>query len=334
MLQALVTDKAPSGQLVLRIAGHQITATADIPVQKGAVLSLEVSRLTPQPTLKILGSPLPASVAANASAEPHSGNYQGLVVRQNEVVLPLQLARHILNGVNIPALLPALGREIDAIFRSLTQFSALRDPKVLKALLSQSYQSDGENTSPIDAGSKSDMKSLLSRLLTSLDANLLQQAGDHELAQLQALRDASEGALSRLALSQIKSAVSQEGAVKGWYFELPILMEQELRNLFVVVEQEKRNSGRLSPSWRLWLALDAGKLGPVEAEIFYGGEALSVVLYAEREATYRAMKADVGQLRDALEARGDKTGVINCRQGLTGRTFQQAISMACLEAHV
>ena len=58
VLQALVTDKFPSGQLVLRVAGQQITATADIPVQKGAVLTLEVNRLTPTPTLKIIDAPV------------------------------------------------------------------------------------------------------------------------------------------------------------------------------------------------------------------------------------------------------------------------------------
>jgi len=322
VLQALVVDKAPSGQLVLRVAGHQITAIADIPVQKGAVLSLEVSRLTPQPTLKIIGAPQSTPTVAAGAADPLSGAYQGLVVRQNDVVLPFQLMRQILNGVNVTSLLPMLGKELDAVFRSLSQLSALKDPKVLKGLLSQLYQSGTGNTSRLIG------------LMALLEEGLPQQIGEQDLTQLQALRDAIEGALSRLALSQIKSAISQDGAVKGWYFELPIFMEQEPRNLFLVVEQEKRGAGRESSSWRLWLALDGGKLGPVEAEIFYGGEALSVVLYAEQEATYRAMKSDIGQLRDALEANGSMTGVIQCRQGLTGRTFQQAISMACLEARV
>lgn len=321
VLQALVVDKAPSGQLVLRIAGHQITATADIPVQKGAVLSLEVSRLTPQPTLKIIGAPQSTHAVAAGSADSLSGAYQGLVVRQNDVVLPFQLMRQILNGVNVTSLLPILGKELDAIYRSLNQLSAMRDPKVLKGLLSQLNQFGTGNLSR------------LTGLLALLEGGLPHQIGESDLAQLQSLRDASEGALSRLALSHIKSAVSQEGEVKGWYFELPVFIEEEPRNLFVVVEQEKKHAERES-SWRLWLALDGGKLGPVEAEIFYGGEALSVVLYAEQEATYRAMKSDIGQLRDALETRGSMTGVIQCRQGLTGRSFQQAISMACLEARV
>ncbi|HCD56971.1 MAG TPA: hypothetical protein DEQ90_16220, partial [Halieaceae bacterium] len=47
-LSALVSGQRPTGELVLRVGGLQITATADIPVQQGARLLLEVRQLQPQ----------------------------------------------------------------------------------------------------------------------------------------------------------------------------------------------------------------------------------------------------------------------------------------------
>jgi hypothetical protein len=44
-LNALVTGQRPTGELVLRVGGQQITATADIPIQQGASLMLEVKQL-------------------------------------------------------------------------------------------------------------------------------------------------------------------------------------------------------------------------------------------------------------------------------------------------
>ncbi|MEZ5480928.1 MAG: hypothetical protein R3E73_01785 [Porticoccaceae bacterium] len=84
VLQALVTDKSPAGNLVLRIGGHQITATADIPVQKGAVLMLEVQGLKPVPTLKVTGSFVDSHVAQNVTAKNSivDGQLQLLVPRQ------------------------------------------------------------------------------------------------------------------------------------------------------------------------------------------------------------------------------------------------------------
>ncbi|HBM83217.1 MAG TPA: flagellar hook-length control protein FliK, partial [Halieaceae bacterium] len=64
-LSALVSGQRPTGELVLRVGGLQITATADIPVQQGARLLLEVRQLQPQAVLRIIGNP-----ASPASAEP------------------------------------------------------------------------------------------------------------------------------------------------------------------------------------------------------------------------------------------------------------------------
>ncbi|GAB5413205.1 MAG: flagellar hook-length control protein FliK [Congregibacter sp.] len=76
-LNALVTSQLPTGELVLRVGGQQITATADIPIQRGATLMLEVKSLQPIPTLKVLNpTPNPASVTVGGTLQllPQSGS--------------------------------------------------------------------------------------------------------------------------------------------------------------------------------------------------------------------------------------------------------------------
>ncbi|MEM6484761.1 MAG: flagellar hook-length control protein FliK [Pseudomonadota bacterium] len=55
-LNALVADRLPSGDLLLRIDGRTLTARSDIAAQPGARLQLEVKQLEPLPTLRVLTS--------------------------------------------------------------------------------------------------------------------------------------------------------------------------------------------------------------------------------------------------------------------------------------
>jgi hypothetical protein len=57
VLQARVVDQSSPGNLLLRIGGHQLTATAGFQVPKGTLLSLEVTGLFPAPSMKVINPP-------------------------------------------------------------------------------------------------------------------------------------------------------------------------------------------------------------------------------------------------------------------------------------
>ena len=55
VLNALVVDRMPSGNVLLSVGGREFVTSLDLPVQAGSRLQLEVQQLQPQVTLKMLG---------------------------------------------------------------------------------------------------------------------------------------------------------------------------------------------------------------------------------------------------------------------------------------
>ena len=61
VLNAVVADKLPSGEMVLKVGAERVTVSTDIPLQPGARLLLEVKQVQPQVTFRVLsagGTPL------------------------------------------------------------------------------------------------------------------------------------------------------------------------------------------------------------------------------------------------------------------------------------
>ena len=54
VLNALVVDRMPSGNVLLNVGGREFVTPLDLPVQAGTRLHLEVQQVQPQVTLKVL----------------------------------------------------------------------------------------------------------------------------------------------------------------------------------------------------------------------------------------------------------------------------------------
>ena len=69
MLNAVVADRLPSGDIVLKVGAERVTVSTDIPLQPGARLLLEVKQVQPQITFRVLspgGTPYMAPPEAMA----------------------------------------------------------------------------------------------------------------------------------------------------------------------------------------------------------------------------------------------------------------------------
>ncbi len=146
VLQALVVDQAPSGQLLLRLGAHRVTATTDLPVQKGATLKLEVTALTPTPTLKILNTnaqaPAPAATVLTPIAPRTDLERQlpALMARQGNVSNVFSGLGSGTSGANLLSLLGAqnTGSPVQALFKHLYQPSDLDSGAKLRQAVERS----------------------------------------------------------------------------------------------------------------------------------------------------------------------------------------------------
>lgn len=144
VLQALVVDQAPSGQLLLRIGAHKVSATTDLPVQKGATLKLEVSALSPTPTLKILSTngqtPATGSTTQLLPKTPMEQQLPALMARQGNVSNALAALSNRSSNANLLALLGANnnGSSVQAVLKHLYQPSDLNSATKLRQAVERS----------------------------------------------------------------------------------------------------------------------------------------------------------------------------------------------------
>lgn len=340
VLQALVTDKTPSGDLILRIAGHQVTATADIPVQKGAQLSLEINRLDPVPTLKIINTTVPLSTHPNSAM---AGQLQLLVPRQGEVVEPFRLLFNTAQGVNILSLLGFRPAEQAQIQRLAVDARQLADPKFLKEALNQSglFLEAHLKQLLLMGGvlTQGDLKAELLRILARVK---LQQettgSGSRSMDSdgLFELQQKLEGALARMTLAQMQAGEARETGGYRWAFELPVKINDGYQTLFISIDSDESRSSEdeQSQGWKVRLGMEFPKLGHVEAELFFSGKKLSVVTYAASPDTFKLMNDQIDLLRSSLESRGLETGTILCRLGSTEETSDSAIHSSCVDEKI
>ncbi|WP_061241343.1 flagellar hook-length control protein FliK [Ectopseudomonas composti] len=157
---------------------------------------------------------------------------------------------------------------------------------------------------------------LPSRLLQNMDGE----------ADLETLLKLAASAISRLQTHQLSSLAQTQVDANGnqlttWQLELPMRHQQEVIPLQIKLQREEQNAKgekneTKEPLWRIDLAFDLAHLGPlqVRAQLLRGS--LSSQLWAERADTASLISAELGNLRERLQAAGLEVGELACSQGM------------------
>ncbi|WAJ36040.1 flagellar hook-length control protein FliK [Pseudomonas sp. GOM7] len=158
-----------------------------------------------------------------------------------------------------------------------------------------------------------------------LPSRLLQNMEEGE-ADLEALLKLAAAAISRLQTHQLSSLAQTQVDANGnllttWQLELPMRHQQEIIPLQIKLQREEGNAkGQKNEQketlWRIDLAFDLEHLGPlqVRAQLLRGS--LSSQLWAERAETTALINAELGNLRERLQAAGLEVGELACSQGM------------------
>lgn len=317
-LSALVTGQRPTGELVLRVAGQQITATADIPVQQGARLMLEVKQLEPVPTLRIL-NPL----AANSTAATVGGTLQLLPASGNALASPplASVTQHLLHTQMTTALPTVVSEPMSQLLRQTIRPEQLALPAgVAKAVkgsgifLESSLAAELQGRAPAP---KDDMKAGLFRVLAGVEAALGKtQAVAMSVADAEMLLEMKrelEAGLGRITLQQLNSQPLEGQTARSWQLELPVQLAGSVHSLLITMEHERGREGGADgegsaqgeeDTWRVKLQLAPGALGLVEVSIVLQEEALSLRLAAQRSDVRAMLDAGMPALEKTLLSHG------------------------------
>lgn len=157
---------------------------------------------------------------------------------------------------------------------------------------------------------------LPSRLLQNMDGE----------ADLETLLKLAAAAISRLQTHQLSSLAQTQVDANGnllttWQLELPMRHQQEVIPLQIKLQREDEGgkpgkNEQKETLWRIDLAFDLDRLGPlqVRAQLLRGS--LSSQIWAERPDTVGLINAELDHLRDRLLAAGLEVGELACSQGL------------------
>lgn len=320
VLQALVADKLPSGELVLRIGAAQVTATSDIPVQKGAVMTLEVKSLTPVPLLSVKA----ASEAVANQIDPLRSQLQMLMSRQGNVTDPLATLMDPVRSAKLLALLDVKSGATAELIKHANLFEQLSDPKQLREAVNRSglfleprllhLALSGETQLPPDL--KADLLRLREQLDQALLAGLNKKGALSE--PLRAFREQVDGALATIALHQLAAHGPGERSNAMWLIHIPFQMQDAAHRLSLSISRNSpQNSAdeEAEDDWKVLLDVSLPHLGTIEAELYLRSNKLSVVMNSEIETTASLMQEHLSGLRSALESRGMEVGVLRSHLG-------------------
>jgi hypothetical protein len=312
-LNALVTNQRPTGELVLRVGGQQITATADIPIQQGATLLLEVKQLQPVPLLRVL-NPVASPAASNVG-----GTLQLLSTTPSGVSsTPLATVVQAIQSGQLSAAVPVtVVDSLSQLLRLVSRAERVTLPEGLAAALRNSgvfFESalaasgEGKPTSP-----QGDLKAGLFQALARVDAALAQAeklslpASDAEA--LWNLKRELEAGLGRITVNQLASQPA-DTASRHWQLEIPVQLAGDLHSLRIELEQERGAGGgnagedEAEDRWNIQLAFAPAALGALEVKMRLQGDTLDLRFAAANAAVRQVIDAGIPRLVNALASRG------------------------------
>jgi hypothetical protein len=325
VLNAVVADKLPSGEMVLKVGAERVTASTDIPLQPGARLLLEVKQVQPQITFRVLsagGAPYVAAPDAMTEAiklQRQAGTTQ---VPKDGLAQLFSMLRAFGGGS-----LQALGLD-RAIVKQLQGGVKSSDELTKPDALIKAIQSNGtfhESLLAHGAGSMAglaadDLKGQLMRAVFRVRANLedsdkLGLQAD-QVGLLETLRSALESGLKIITDNQLGSVPAEQTQLpQQWCFDIPFRFGEEVYSIGIQIFEDGAHSaageGALSKTWAAHISLNMPGLGATEITVKLVGERISVDLAGSEQETLALFLRSQQSLTAGLESRGLKLDRLN-----------------------
>ena len=127
----------------------------------------------------------------------------------------------------------------------------------------------------------------------------------------------TQSAVARVQLGQLSSVRTDPDANPQWMVEVPVRNGDAVDMVQIRIESRGAKRARKgAKSWAVSLALDLGKLGPMEARVTLGeDESVSTLFWSEREEATRAIETNLPLLQRNLNDCGLKVGRLGARTG-------------------
>jgi hypothetical protein len=301
-LNALVSDRMPSGGLLLKIGSQSFITSLDVPIQPGSRIKLEIQQIVPKLVLrlidsdKVLGSSRTADSLINrALFNDGKGGLSNLnlLLKSLEAKFPSLSSSYGLSTSAIRGLLVNNFLVPGSVNASTVQAAFTLSGIFTEALWLSSRPGQGAQSS------KTVLMILRQRITSALELGNLSST---ERSALTRLFSSVESAIASIAYQQIAS-IPQEDEKLKWTATLPLQQEEDLCEIDVDIERQSPRKDGGSPQWKLRLSLELSALGPVIVLIEMINDRLRIDFSVEESVNAR-MKEALPVLRNQLITAG------------------------------
>jgi len=319
VLNAVVADRLPSGEMILRVGAERVTASADIPLQPGARLLLEVKQVQPNITFRLLSNAPPPNIAA-AEVMPEAMRLQ----RQASMVQPasrtgLSALFALLGGLQSG---PLQSVGIDRTALRQLQAGLLNAPDLARAeTLQRALRSNGTfHEGMLASGNPelmrlaaSDMKAQLLRMMAKVQAKLEEaraiSLAPEQVETLEQMKSTIEQGLRAVTQNQLGSMPAEQSQLsQQWLFDVPFRYGDEVYNLGVEISEDSAsNAGATDPEDKAWsakLSLALPGLGVTELALRLAEAKVTVDVTSSERGTLEMFVRSKATLTSGLESRG------------------------------
>ena len=261
-INALVSERMPSGGVLLNIGPHSFVTSRDIPVQPGSRILLEVQQVAPKlmlslithsqstdayraPGISVNGIPLDGG---KVEAKNLSGVFQNLAM--NLQGGPIGLTQHI---SEMKAQLVT-----NFLLPGAINASSLQTALVLSGIFTEALWLS--NRPALGAQStKTILMTLRQRVIAALESSSLSSS---ERAALSRLFSSIDSSITSITHQQI-SSLPQDSDRPKWLATLPLQLDEEICEIDVEIERRPLQQNKDIDAWRLKFSLTLDTLGPV-----------------------------------------------------------------------
>lgn len=319
VLNAVVADRLPSGEMVLKVGAERVTASTDIPLQPGARLLLEVKQVQPSVTFRLLNHAPPPNVAmAEALSEATRAHRQISATPSGRGGIPQLLA--LLGGGQSGALSAA---GIDRTLVRQLQANVLNAPQLTnpEALMRAVLTNGTFHERLLATGhpdlmriAASDLKGQLLKMMAKV-SSAADEEGEHSAGEgagveaLALLRSALDKNLQAVSQNQLASLPAEDDQLsQQWLFDIPFRLGDSLHNLDLELSKDEGSAGSQDETdgmtWRAKLNLDLPGLGATEITLKLIASQLSIHVVSTQRSTLEMFLQAKPGLDAGLESRG------------------------------
>ena len=306
VLNALVVERMPSGDVLLNVGGREFATPLDLPLQAGSRLQLEVQQLQPQIKLKVRSNAhdaFPSQMTQSSNRQTFaSGGSISIINASPTSVTSLITAISIQPALrNLVSQTPVLASLFSALSAQSLQSGALSSSALSAAIGQSGLFNEANLASGRQNQAGNSLKTQVAQLRSAIDALPIVNIDATTRAAVNSFSDLTNAALAHMTQQQLAS-LPQDSGGQRWYFDLPLSHVGGFVDLQIIVERDERSCDLHAEeaAWRVELSLTLPEIGPLRATITLQGREVRVVLNSDSTRVRNLADASFEQLKERM----------------------------------